>query len=54
MGRIAELISIVLGSAGPIEDVRGKPELPGALVNEVRTTVEELTAAYPLYPDLVI
>jgi glycine hydroxymethyltransferase len=54
MGRIAELIGIVLGSAGPIEDVRGKPELPGTLVDEVRTAVEELTEAYPLYPDLVI
>jgi glycine hydroxymethyltransferase len=54
MGRIAELISIVLGSAGPIEDARGKPDLPGALVDEVRTAVEELTAAYPLYPDLAI
>jgi glycine hydroxymethyltransferase len=54
MGRIAELISTVLGAAGPIEDVRGKPELPQALVDEVRATVEELTAAYPLYPGLVV
>jgi glycine hydroxymethyltransferase len=54
MGRIAELIGIVLGSAGPIEDARGNPELPGALVDEVRTAVEELTAAHPLYPDLAI
>jgi hypothetical protein len=54
MGQIAGLITTVLGSAGPIEDLRGKPVLPDALVDEVRAAVEELTAAYPLYPDLVI
>jgi glycine hydroxymethyltransferase len=54
MGQIAGLITTVLGSAGPIEDLRGKPVLPDALVDEMRAAVEELTAAYPLYPDLVV
>jgi glycine hydroxymethyltransferase len=54
MGQIAELITTVLESAGPIEDVTEKPVLPDALVDEVRAAVEELTAAYPLYPDLVV
>jgi hypothetical protein len=30
------------------------PVLLDALVDEVRAAVEELTAAYPLYPDLVV
>lgn len=54
MGQIAGLITTVLKAAGPIEDVRGNPELPDALVDEVRGAVEELTAAYPLYPGLVV
>jgi len=54
MGQIAELIATVLKAAGPIEDARGNPELPDALVDEVRGAVEELTAAHPLYPGLVV
>jgi glycine hydroxymethyltransferase len=54
MGQIAGLITTVLGAVAPIEDDRAKPELPDALVDEVRAAVAELTAAYPLYPDLVI
>jgi hypothetical protein len=54
MGQIARLITTVLKAAGPIEDVRGNPEPPDALVDEVRGAVEELTAAYPLYPGLVV
>jgi len=54
MGQIAGLITAVLGAVAPIEDDRGKPVLPDALVDEVRAAVEELTAAYPLYPDLVV
>ena len=53
MGQIAALITTVLKAAGPIEDVRGKPELLDGLVTEVRAAVGELTAAHPLYPDLV-
>jgi glycine hydroxymethyltransferase len=53
MGRVAELISTVLGAAG----ARGRPReagAPQALVDEVRAVVEELTAAHPLYPGLVV
>lgn len=54
MGQIAGLITAVLGAVAPIEDDRGEPVLPDALVDEVRAAVEELTTAYPLYPDLVV
>ncbi len=53
MGKIAGLIASVLGAVEPVEDARAKPVLPDALVDEVRAAVEELTTAYPLYPDLV-
>jgi glycine hydroxymethyltransferase len=54
MAHIAGLITSVLAKAGPIEGDRGMPVLPDALVEEVRAAVDELTEAYPLYPDLAV
>lgn len=54
MGQIAGLITAVLRAVAPVEDDRAKPVLPEALIDEVRAAVEELTAAHPLYPDLVV
>ena len=54
MGEIARLITIVLGSVGPIAKPGAKPALPSTVVDKVRATVAELSAAHPLYPDLVI
>lgn len=54
MAEIARLITSVLRAAGPIEDGRGKPALTDVFVDEVRAAVAKLTAAHPLYPDLVV